>query len=225
MIVRLAWALVARMYRISIDPEKIGAVIGPGGRVIRAIVEETGCSIDIEDNGSIFIGATNEESAQKAIGRIEGLTKEVEVGTIYTGKVVRIMTFGAFVEILPGKDGLVRLNELSDKPVDRVEGELTIGDEVTVMVIEIDPMGRINLSRRAVLQGISPEEINSLSQRSSQGPSDPRWGNRPRGPAGPSGPRPSGPPRSSDPRSGPPRGYPRPGYQRDPGSGPPRERQ
>jgi polyribonucleotide nucleotidyltransferase len=142
-----------RMYRLQIDPQKIGTVIGPGGRVIRSIIEETGCTVDIEDDGSVFIGATNEESARKAIDIIEGMTKDVEVGQIYTGRVARIMNFGAFVEIAPGKDGLVHISELADFRVPSVEDVVQIGDEVMVMVTEIDSMGRINLSRRAVLAG------------------------------------------------------------------------
>ncbi|MEX0749915.1 MAG: polyribonucleotide nucleotidyltransferase, partial [Dehalococcoidia bacterium] len=98
-----------RMYRLQIDPQKIGTVIGPGGRIIRAIIEETGASIDIEDDGSVYIGATNEESARRAIDIIEGMTKDVEVGQVYTGKVTRLMNFGAFVEIAPGKEGLVHI--------------------------------------------------------------------------------------------------------------------
>ncbi len=142
-----------RMYRLQIDPQKIGTVIGPGGRVIRSIIEETGCTVDIEDDGSVFIGATNEESARKAIDIIEGMTKDVEVGQIYTGRVARIMNFGAFVEIAPGKDGLVHISELADFRVPSVEDVVQVGDEVMVMVTEIDSMGRINLSRRAVLAG------------------------------------------------------------------------
>jgi len=142
-----------RMYRLQIDPQKIGTVIGPGGRVIRSIIEETGCTVDIEDDGSVFIGATNEEAARKAIDIIEGMTKDVEVGQIYTGRVARIMNFGAFVEIAPGKDGLVHISELADFRVPSVEDVVQIGDEVMVMVTEIDSMGRINLSRRAVLAG------------------------------------------------------------------------
>jgi polyribonucleotide nucleotidyltransferase len=142
-----------RMYRLQIDPQKIGTVIGPGGRVIRSIIEETGCTVDIEDDGSVFIGATNEESARKAIDIIEGMTKDVEVGQIYTGRVARIMNFGAFVEIAPGKDGLVHISELADFRVPSVEDVVSIGDEVQVMVTEVDSMGRINLSRRAVLAG------------------------------------------------------------------------
>ena len=142
-----------RMYRLQIDPQKIGTVIGPGGRVIRSIIEETGCSVDIEDDGSVFIGGTDEESARRAISIIEGMTKDVEVGQIYTGRVARIMNFGAFVEIAPGKDGLVHISELADFRVPSVEDVVNIGDEVQVMVTEVDSMGRINLSRRAVLAG------------------------------------------------------------------------
>ncbi len=142
-----------RMYRLQIDPQKIGTVIGPGGRVIRSIIEETGCSVDIEDDGSVFIGGTDEESARRAISIIEGMTKDVEVGQIYTGRVARIMNFGAFVEIAPGKDGLVHISELADFRVPSVEDVVSIGDEVQVMVTEVDSMGRINLSRRAVLAG------------------------------------------------------------------------
>jgi polyribonucleotide nucleotidyltransferase len=142
-----------RMYRLQIDPSKIGTVIGPGGRVIRSIIEETGCTVDIEDDGSVFIGATDQQSAQKAIDIIEGMTKDVEVGKVYTGRVARIMNFGAFVEIAPGKDGLVHISELADFRVPSVEDVVNIGDEVQVMVTEVDSMGRINLSRRAVLAG------------------------------------------------------------------------
>ncbi len=142
-----------RMYRLQIDPQKIGTVIGPGGRVIRSIIEETGCTVDIEDDGSVFIGATNEESARKAIDIIEGMTKDVEVGQIYTGRVTRLMNFGCFVEIAPGKEGLVHISELADFRVPSVEDVVSPGDEVMVMVTEIDSMGRVNLSRRAVLAG------------------------------------------------------------------------
>ncbi|MBF6599648.1 MAG: polyribonucleotide nucleotidyltransferase [Dehalococcoidia bacterium] len=142
-----------RMYRLQIDPSKIGTVIGPGGKVIRSIIEETGCSIDIEDDGSVYVGAENEEQAQRAISIIEGMTKDVEVGTIYSGKVTRLMNFGAFVEIAPGKEGLVHVSELADFRVGRPEDVVSPGDEVQVMVTEIDAMGRVNLSRRAVLQG------------------------------------------------------------------------
>ena len=154
-----------RMFRISISQEKIGAVIGPGGRVIRSIIEETGCSIDVEDDGTVFVGSPNEEQARKAIAIIEGLTKDAELGEIYTGRVTRLTSFGAFVEILPGKDGLVRMADLADAPVRRVEDVVNVGDEIMVMVIEVDDLGRINLSRRAVLEDLSPEEALQASKQ------------------------------------------------------------
>jgi len=141
-----------RMYRMKIDPEKIGNVIGPKGKTIRAIIEETKTTIDISDDGSVVIGSTDGESADKAIKMIEDLTKEVKVGEIYTGKVVRIMNFGAFVELLPGKDGMVHISQLADYRVANVEDVVKIGDEITVKVMEIDNMGRVNLSRRVLLQ-------------------------------------------------------------------------
>ncbi|HUS83334.1 MAG TPA: polyribonucleotide nucleotidyltransferase, partial [Dehalococcoidia bacterium] len=143
-----------RMYRIKIPQAKIGTVIGPGGRVIRSIIEETKCSVDVEDDGTVFIGSTSEEAANRAMEIIQGLTKEVEVGQIYTGKVTRITNFGAFVELTPGgKEGLVRISELADYRVPSVEDVVKLGDEIMVQVIEIDSMGRVNLSRRAVLEG------------------------------------------------------------------------
>jgi polyribonucleotide nucleotidyltransferase len=157
-----------RMYRIQIPQEKIGIVIGPGGRVIRSIIEETRCSVDIEDDGTVFIGSSSEEMAQKAISIIESLTKDVEVGETYTGTVSRLTNFGAFVEILPGKDGLVRLEDLADFPARRPEDVVKVGDEVMVMVIEVDSMGRVNLSRRAVLEGLSAEDALAASQRDQQ---------------------------------------------------------
>lgn len=145
-----------RMYRISIDPAKIGAVIGPGGKVIRSIIDETKVtSIDIESDGTVIIASPNRETALEAIARIEGLTRDVEVGAVYTGKVTRVSSFGAFVEILPGKEGLVRISELADHRVGKVEDVVKVGDEIMVKVIEIDNLGRINLSRRAVFSDLS----------------------------------------------------------------------
>jgi polyribonucleotide nucleotidyltransferase len=140
-----------RMYKIKVPVEKIGAVIGPGGKTIRSIIEQTGTSVDIEDDGTVVIGSNDEASARKAINIIEGMTKEVEVGTVYTGKVTRTLNFGAMVEILPGKEGLVHISELADYHVATVEDEVKVGDEITVKVIEVDNLGRVNLSRRAVL--------------------------------------------------------------------------
>ncbi|MFC2016793.1 polyribonucleotide nucleotidyltransferase [Chloroflexota bacterium] len=156
-----------RMYKMMIDPDKIGSVIGTGGKTIRSIIEETKTTIDIQNDGTVLVGSPDEEAARKAIGIIENLTKDVEVGTIYTGKVARVMTFGAFVEILPGKEGLVHISELADYRVAKVEDIVKVGDEVMVKVTEIDNQGRINLSRRAVLdqpsQAPGAEAKDSLS--------------------------------------------------------------
>src|SRR3990170_424937 len=168
------------MYRISIAQDKIGAVIGPGGRMIRSIIEETGCSIDIEDDGTVFVGSPNEEQARKAIAIIEGLTKDVELGEIYTGKVTRLTSFGAFVEVLPGKEGLVRLPDLAETPVRRPEDVVSIGDEVMVMVIEVDDLGRVNLSRRAVMEGMTLEEAREASKQAQMAGVPGRGGERDR---------------------------------------------
>ena len=148
-----------RMLRISVPVDKIGTVIGPGGKTIRGITEETGATIDIQDDGTVIIGSPDGAAAQKAVQMVDDLTREVKVGDIFTGKVSRIMDFGAFVDILPGKDGLVHISELSDEHVPSVAETVEIGQELTVVVIEIDDLGRINLSRRALLTGeeISPQ--------------------------------------------------------------------
>jgi len=144
-----------RMYEMTIDPSKIGSVIGPGGRVIRSIIDETKTTIDIKNDGTVLVGSPNEEGAQKAMKIIEDLTREVEQGAIYTGKVTRLFNFGAMVEILPGKEGLVHISELANYHVPQVEDVVKIGDEVMVKVIGIDNSGRINLSRKAVFEGLS----------------------------------------------------------------------
>jgi DNA polymerase III epsilon subunit family exonuclease len=141
-----------RITTIKIPVDKIRDVIGAGGKVIRQITAETGTQINVEDDGTIQIAATSVDAAQKAISWIEGLTKDVEVGKEYLGKVTRIMNFGAFVEILPGKEGLVHISQLADYRVPRVEDVVSIGDELMVIVTEIDRMGRINLSRRAAME-------------------------------------------------------------------------
>jgi polyribonucleotide nucleotidyltransferase len=168
-----------RIYRLKINPEKIGTVIGPGGKMIRSIVEQTKSKIDIEDDGTVLISSNDEESARKAIKIIEDLTKEVEVGAVYTGKVTRLMDFGAFVEVLPGKEGLVHISELADHRVASVEDEVKVGDEVMVKVIEIDRMGRVNLSRRAVFQDEAGGEGPRPSPPQGQGPRE-----RPQHPGG-----------------------------------------
>jgi len=146
-----------RVYRIKIDPGKIGTVIGPGGKTIRSIVDQTKATVDVDDDGTVLVGSSSAEMAQKAIGIIQGLTREMQVGEVYTGKVTRILNFGAFVEILPGKEGLVHISELSDHRVAKVEDIVNVGDEITVKVVEIDNLGRINLSRRVLLPGASEE--------------------------------------------------------------------
>ncbi len=140
-----------RIIKLSINPNKIRDVIGPGGKIIKKIIEETGAKIDIEDNGKIFIAAIDSIAGEKAKKMIELLTAEVEVGKIYIGKVTRIMQFGAFIEILPYKEGFVHISQLSNERVNKVEDVIRVGDEVKVKVSEIDKMGRINLSRKASL--------------------------------------------------------------------------
>ncbi|MDQ0193440.1 polyribonucleotide nucleotidyltransferase [Paenibacillus wynnii] len=136
---------------ININPDKIRDVIGAGGKIINKIIEETGVKIDIEQDGRVFIGSSNEEMIQKARNIIEGIVREVQVGEIYVGTVRRIEKFGAFVELIPGKDGLVHISQLSTERVAKVEDVVAIGDTITVKVTEIDPQGRVNLSRKAVL--------------------------------------------------------------------------
>ncbi|QSF42890.1 polyribonucleotide nucleotidyltransferase [Paenibacillus tianjinensis] len=136
---------------ININPDKIRDVIGAGGKIINKIIEETGVKIDIEQDGRVFIGSSDEAMIQKARGIIEGIVKEVQVGEIYVGTVRRIEKFGAFVELIPGKDGLVHISQLSTERVAKVEDVVAIGDTITVKVTEIDQQGRVNLSRKAVL--------------------------------------------------------------------------
>ncbi|WP_438491953.1 polyribonucleotide nucleotidyltransferase [Paenibacillus sp. IHBB 3054] len=136
---------------ININPDKIRDVIGAGGKIINKIIEETGVKIDIEQDGRVFIGSSDEEMIQKARGIIEGIVREVQVGEIYVGTVRRIEKFGAFVELIPGKDGLVHISQLSTERVAKVEDVVAIGDTITVKVTEIDQQGRVNLSRKAVL--------------------------------------------------------------------------
>ncbi|HEY4384046.1 MAG TPA: polyribonucleotide nucleotidyltransferase [Ktedonobacteraceae bacterium] len=158
-----------RIQTIKINPDKIGAVIGPGGKMIRKIQEESGAKIDIEDDGSVNISATSGDAMQHAMDAVRALTEEVEVGRIYTGTVRRLVDFGCFVEILPGKEGLVRTSQLADYQVMRPEDVVSVGDEITVMVIEVDGQGRINLSRRAALSGEMPSAAELESERGSRG--------------------------------------------------------
>ncbi len=146
-----------RIYQFTIDPEKIREVIGAGGKVINKIIADTGVKIDLEDDGRVFILSADEEAADKARAAIDAIVKDVEVGNVYLGKVVRIMNFGAFVELSPGKDGLVHISKLANEHVAKVEDVVNIGDEILVRVTEIDRQGRINLTRKGLLPGDKKE--------------------------------------------------------------------
>ncbi len=161
-----AWA--PRMIIVQINPDKIKDVIGPGGKMINKITAETGVKIDIENDGRIFISSPDGESAAKAKKIIESLTKEIKAGEVYLGTVTRIMNFGAFVQILPGKEGLVHISQLSPSRVERVEDEVNIGDEIMVKVIEIDAQNRINLTRKGVLADGSIDESVEVGPPPSQ---------------------------------------------------------
>jgi polyribonucleotide nucleotidyltransferase len=144
-----------RITTILINPDKIRDIIGPGGKMIRKITEETGAQIDVEDDGRVFIAAVDQEAGKKAIDWIKSLTDEVDVGKIYRGKVVRIMPFGAFVEVLPNQDGLVHISKLTDHRVERVEEVVNVGDEIVVKAVEVDSQGRLNLSRQAAIEELT----------------------------------------------------------------------
>jgi len=174
-----------RIITMQINPEKIGALIGPGGKNIRGITESTGASIDVEDDGRVFVSTADGDAAKAAVLMIEALTREIKVGEVFTGKVVRIMPFGAFVNLLPGKDGMVHVSELDTQRVETVEDFVKMGDELTVMVIGVEPgTGKVSLSRRAVLTGESPEDRRAAGA-----------GRGLRDGGGPGGPRRDGPPR------------------------------
>jgi polyribonucleotide nucleotidyltransferase len=154
-----------RIITVKIPVDKIGALIGPGGKNIRSLQEETGTKIDIEEDGTVYIASTDGVGAKIAQERVEALGESAIVGNIYTGKVVRIADFGAFVEILPGVDGLVHISQLDSERVNKVEDVVNMGDEITVMVTDIDPAGKIRLSRQAVLEGWTAEEAREKDQR------------------------------------------------------------
>ncbi len=137
---------------LKINPDKIKDVIGPGGKVIKKITEESGAKIDIEEDGTVYAAAADQASANKAIEAINAITAEPEIGKIYTGKVTRLMNFGAFVEFMPGREGLVHISQLAKERVEKVEDVVNVGDEIVVKLVEIDAKGRMNLSRKAALQ-------------------------------------------------------------------------
>ncbi len=174
-----------RITIIKVAVEKIGAIIGPGGKNIRSLQEETNTKIDIADDGTVYIAAIDGEGEAMARERIEALTETPTIGRIYTGKVVRIADFGAFVEILPNMDGMVHISQLDTERVEKVEDIVNMGDEITVMVIDIDPAGKIRLSRQAVLEGWTAEEAMAKDRKGSGGgrpgggrPGGDRGGNR-----------------------------------------------
>ena len=146
-----------KIVRFTINPEKIREVIGPGGKMINKIIAETGVKIDIEDDGRVYIATPDEAAATKARRIIEGIAKDVEVGDVYLGKVVRIMPFGAFIELTPGKDGMLHISKMADHRVEKVEDVMNIGDEIEVKVNEIDSQGRVNLIRTDIVYPAAPE--------------------------------------------------------------------
>ncbi len=158
-----------RMTSVKIDSEKIGAVIGPGGKVVRGIQERTGVKIDIQEDGTIFVAGTDGPSVAQAIEEIRGLTEDPEIGRVYTGKVTRIEPYGVFVEYLPGREGMVHISQLADYRVEKPEDEVAIGDEIMVMVTDVPSDGKIRLSRQAVLEGWTAEEARSRDRRPSGG--------------------------------------------------------
>jgi polyribonucleotide nucleotidyltransferase len=169
-----------RITTIHIDPDKIGKIIGPGGKTIRKIQEDCGVDIDIDDDGSVYIAAAEGLGAEKAMAMIEAMTEDATIGKTYLGKVVRTESYGAFVEILPGIDGMVHISQLADYRVPSVEDVVQVGDEIMVMVSDIDrDSGKIRLSRQAVLEGWTAEEARARDRGGSSGR---RGGDRSRGP-------------------------------------------
>ncbi|MFH0802375.1 MAG: polyribonucleotide nucleotidyltransferase [bacterium] len=179
-----------RIFVIMISPDKIKDVIGPGGKMINKIINETGVKIDVEPDGKVYIAAVDLAAGEKALHMIESLTRDVEVGEVYQGKVMRLMNFGAFMEILPGKEGLLHISQISSERVERIEDAVAIGDEFPVKVHEIDSQGRINLTRRGLVNGFDEQ---SREERPREGGFD-----GPRRTTSSSGGR-SGPSRSSGP--------------------------
>ncbi|HVO42671.1 MAG TPA: polyribonucleotide nucleotidyltransferase [Aggregatilineales bacterium] len=147
-----------RMNSLHINPDKIGSVIGPGGKTIRSLQDKFGVKIDIQEDGTVFVSGIDGAQADRAAESIMGMTEDAEIGRIYTGKITRIEPYGAFVEFLPGKDGLVHISQLSDHRIEKIEDEFQIGDELMVMVTDVDPTGKVRLSRQAVLEDWTPEE-------------------------------------------------------------------
>ncbi|NUQ04905.1 MAG: polyribonucleotide nucleotidyltransferase, partial [Anaerolineae bacterium] len=154
-----------RMESIKISPEKIGAVIGPGGKTVRGIQERIGVKIDIQEDGTIFVAGVDGRTVEQAINEIRGMTEEAEVGRIYTGKVTRIEPYGAFVEYMPGREGLVHISQLADRRIATPDEEVALGDEIMVMVTDAPADGKVRLSRQAVLEGWTAEEARARDRR------------------------------------------------------------
>jgi polyribonucleotide nucleotidyltransferase len=169
-------SFVPRISIMKVPVDKIGAIIGPGGKMIRALQEETNTKIDIDDDGTVYIAATDSKNEAAARERIAALTESAQIGRIYTGKVVRVADFGAFVQILPGIDGMVHISQLDTERVEKVEDVVHMGDELTVMVTAVDENGKIRLSRQAVLEGWTPEEALEHDKGGRSGGSRPRPG-------------------------------------------------
>ena len=169
-----------KIVRFTINPEKIREVIGPGGKMINKIIAETGVKIDIEDDGRVYIATPDEAAAAKARRIIEGIAKDIEVGDVYLGKVVRIMNFGAFIELTPGKDGMLHISKMADHRVEKVEDVMNIGDEIEVKVSEIDSQGRVNLIRNDITYPAASEG-GSRSGNGGRGNRPPRRDGRPFG--------------------------------------------
>ncbi len=173
-----------RMIAVQIPVDKIGALIGPGGKNIRRIIEETGASVEVEDDGQVYISSIDSVAVERAKEQVVGMMAVAEVGKIYKGRVTRIMGIGVFVEILPGKEGLIRMNQLADKFVEKAEDVVKEGEEIEVKCLDVDAQGRINLSRKAVTNPGSENEPRREGAGASRGGSDrPRgFGDRDRGP-------------------------------------------
>ena len=159
-----------RILRVDVPQDKIGQLIGPGGRNIRALQEDTGAEISVEDDGAVFITAVDQASGQAAYDRVSAMSRDIEPGQVYTGRVVRILPFGAFVELVPGKDALVHISELADYHVDKVEDIVSLGDEMQIIVIEVDNLGRVNASRKALLSGDGDGPPRERRQREDRPP-------------------------------------------------------
>jgi polyribonucleotide nucleotidyltransferase len=181
-------AYAPRITTVQVDPAKIGKIIGPGGKMIRKIQEDCEVDIDIDDDGTVYISAVEGPAAEKAIEMIQAMTEEAEIGKTYLGKVVRTESYGAFVEILPGVDGMVHISQLADYRAPSVEDVCRVGDELMVMVIDVEPgSGKIKLSRQAVLEGWTAQEARERDRRPSSsgrsgGRDNRRGGGRSRGP-------------------------------------------